>query len=137
MLVTPSSARPARSTEEPGGQGATIRIGNGAEQPMAAGTLAMIVVTAGFAWALAAVTALQGLRDVGSQDEGGDENFNVWAVNPADSPKAGEKAPPAKNLTAAQKVLPAPGELSTVISPPWAATISATMARPRPVPRWR
>jgi dipeptidyl aminopeptidase/acylaminoacyl peptidase len=38
------------------------------------------------------------------QDEGGDENFNVWAVNPADSPKAGEKAPAAKNLTAAEKV---------------------------------
>lgn len=38
------------------------------------------------------------------QDEGGDENFNVWAVNPGDSPKPGEKAPPAKNLTAAQKV---------------------------------
>ncbi len=38
------------------------------------------------------------------QDEGGDENFNVWAVNPADSPKAGEKAPAAKNLTSAQKV---------------------------------
>jgi dipeptidyl aminopeptidase/acylaminoacyl peptidase len=39
------------------------------------------------------------------QDDGGDENFNVWAVNPADAPKAGEKAPPAKNLTDAQKVV--------------------------------
>lgn len=38
------------------------------------------------------------------QDDGGDENFNVYAVNPADSPKEGEKAPPARNLTDAKKV---------------------------------
>lgn len=38
------------------------------------------------------------------QDDGGDENFNVWAVNPADSPKAGEKAPPARNITEAKKI---------------------------------
>lgn len=38
------------------------------------------------------------------QDDGGDENFNVWAVNPADAPKAGEKAPPARNITEAKKI---------------------------------
>ena len=31
--------------------------------------------------------------------------------------------------------VPAPGEVSRVIVPPWAATSSATMARPSPVPR--
>jgi hypothetical protein len=33
------------------------------------------------------------------------------------------------------KTVPAPGEVSSVIAPPWAVTSSATMARPRPVPR--
>ncbi|MBI3210867.1 MAG: prolyl oligopeptidase family serine peptidase [Candidatus Solibacter usitatus] len=38
------------------------------------------------------------------QDEAGDENFNVYAVNPLDAPKAGEKAPPARNITDAKKI---------------------------------
>lgn len=33
------------------------------------------------------------------QDKGGDENFNVYAVNPADSPAAGTDVPSARNLT--------------------------------------
>ena len=33
------------------------------------------------------------------QDAGGDENFNVYAVNPADKPASGSEAPPARNLT--------------------------------------
>lgn len=33
------------------------------------------------------------------QDKGGDENFNVYAVNPADSPAADQPVPPARNLT--------------------------------------
>jgi dipeptidyl aminopeptidase/acylaminoacyl peptidase len=33
------------------------------------------------------------------QDKAGDENFNVFAVNPSDPPAAGEPAPPARNLT--------------------------------------
>jgi dipeptidyl aminopeptidase/acylaminoacyl peptidase len=33
------------------------------------------------------------------QDKAGDENYNVYAVNPADSPAAGAEAPPARNLT--------------------------------------
>lgn len=36
------------------------------------------------------------------QDQAGDENYNVHAVNPADSPAAGQDAPPARNLTAAK-----------------------------------
>ncbi len=34
-----------------------------------------------------------------AQDKGGDENFNVYAVNPADSPAAGQDVPVARNLT--------------------------------------
>src|SRR5689334_11937533 len=33
------------------------------------------------------------------QDKGGDENYNVYAVNPADAPAAGQEVPPARNLT--------------------------------------
>jgi dipeptidyl aminopeptidase/acylaminoacyl peptidase len=39
-----------------------------------------------------------------TQDKGGDENFNVYAVNPTDAPKTGEEVPAARNLTDAQKV---------------------------------
>jgi dipeptidyl aminopeptidase/acylaminoacyl peptidase len=38
------------------------------------------------------------------QDKAGDENYNVYAVNPADSPAAGAEAPPARNLTDAKGV---------------------------------
>ena len=38
------------------------------------------------------------------QDQAGDENFNVYAVNPSDSPAAGKDAPPARNLTEAKGV---------------------------------
>ncbi|MGH8604007.1 MAG: S9 family peptidase, partial [Gammaproteobacteria bacterium] len=34
-----------------------------------------------------------------AQDQAGDENFNVYAVNPADSPAAGQDVPAARNLT--------------------------------------
>lgn len=33
------------------------------------------------------------------QDQGGNENFNVYAVNPADGPAAGQEVPAARNLT--------------------------------------
>ncbi len=33
------------------------------------------------------------------QDKAGDENYNVYAVNPADSPAAGQEVPSARNLT--------------------------------------
>jgi dipeptidyl aminopeptidase/acylaminoacyl peptidase len=36
------------------------------------------------------------------QDNAGDENYNVYAVNPADQPAAGQDAPPARNLTDAK-----------------------------------
>ena len=36
------------------------------------------------------------------QDQGGDENYNVYAVNPADAPAAGQDAPAARNLTDAK-----------------------------------
>ncbi|HKA23131.1 MAG TPA: alpha/beta fold hydrolase [Blastocatellia bacterium] len=36
------------------------------------------------------------------QDKAGDENYNVYAVNPADSPPAGEEVPAARNLTDAK-----------------------------------
>lgn len=36
------------------------------------------------------------------QDNAGDENYNVYAVNPAQGPAAGENAPPARNLSAAK-----------------------------------
>ncbi|HTS61897.1 MAG TPA: alpha/beta fold hydrolase [Candidatus Acidoferrales bacterium] len=38
------------------------------------------------------------------QDVGGDENFNVYAVNLTDLPAAGSSAPPARNLTDAKGV---------------------------------
>src|ERR1017187_2813546 len=38
------------------------------------------------------------------QDMAGDENYNVYAVNPADKPAAGTEAPPARNLTDAKGV---------------------------------
>src|SRR5262249_11122089 len=34
-----------------------------------------------------------------AQDKAGDENYNVWAVNPADPPAPGEEVPAARNLT--------------------------------------
>jgi dipeptidyl aminopeptidase/acylaminoacyl peptidase len=36
------------------------------------------------------------------QDQGGDENYNVYAVNPADSAAAGQDVPAARNLTDAK-----------------------------------
>ncbi|HEX8491275.1 MAG TPA: alpha/beta fold hydrolase [Pyrinomonadaceae bacterium] len=33
------------------------------------------------------------------QDQGGNENYNVYAVNPAESPAAGQEVPAARNLT--------------------------------------
>lgn len=38
------------------------------------------------------------------QDKGGDENFNVYAVNPADKPAAGSDVPNARNLTDAKGI---------------------------------
>jgi dipeptidyl aminopeptidase/acylaminoacyl peptidase len=38
------------------------------------------------------------------QDQGGDENFNVYAVDPASAPAAGMEVPTARNLTAAKGV---------------------------------
>jgi hypothetical protein len=38
------------------------------------------------------------------QDKGGDENYNIYAVNPAEAPHAGEEAPKARNLTDLKKV---------------------------------
>src|SRR4030095_6365269 len=38
------------------------------------------------------------------QDKAGDENYNVYAVNPADSPAAGQEVPAARNLTEAKSV---------------------------------
>lgn len=38
------------------------------------------------------------------QDKGGDENFNVYAVNPADKPAAGQDVPTARNITEAKGV---------------------------------
>jgi len=38
------------------------------------------------------------------QDKDGDENYNVYAVNPADAPAAGAQVPPARNLTDAKGV---------------------------------
>ncbi|HKO45495.1 MAG TPA: alpha/beta fold hydrolase [Pyrinomonadaceae bacterium] len=38
------------------------------------------------------------------QDQGGDENFNVYAVNPADSPASGQEVPAARNLTDAKGI---------------------------------
>jgi dipeptidyl aminopeptidase/acylaminoacyl peptidase len=39
-----------------------------------------------------------------SQDAAGDENFNVYAVRPSDSPASGTAVPPARNLTEAKAV---------------------------------
>src|SRR5918912_2749957 len=38
------------------------------------------------------------------QDQGGDENHNVYAVNPAEKPAAGQQVPAARNLTEAKGV---------------------------------
>ncbi len=38
-----------------------------------------------------------------TQDKGGDENYNVYAVNPNDAVKSGDEVPAARNLTDAQK----------------------------------
>jgi dipeptidyl aminopeptidase/acylaminoacyl peptidase len=38
------------------------------------------------------------------QDQAGDENFNVYAVNPADKPAGGQQVPSARNLTDAKGV---------------------------------
>jgi len=38
------------------------------------------------------------------QDQAGDENYNVYAVNPADPPAAGQDAPAARNITDAKSV---------------------------------
>jgi dipeptidyl aminopeptidase/acylaminoacyl peptidase len=38
------------------------------------------------------------------QDKGGDEDYNLYAVNPAEAPPAGEDAPKARNLTDLKKV---------------------------------
>ncbi|MFN0109278.1 MAG: alpha/beta fold hydrolase [Blastocatellia bacterium] len=39
-----------------------------------------------------------------SQDKGGDENYNVYAVNPSAPPAAGREVPDARNLTALQGI---------------------------------
>src|SRR5918992_3245758 len=39
-----------------------------------------------------------------AQDKAGDENYNVYAVNPADAPAAGENVPAARNLTDAKGI---------------------------------
>ena len=39
-----------------------------------------------------------------SQDKGGDENFNVYVVNPADKPASGSDVPAARNLTDAKGI---------------------------------
>ena len=36
------------------------------------------------------------------QDQGGDENYNVYAVNPAEAPAAGQDVPAARNITEAK-----------------------------------
>lgn len=38
------------------------------------------------------------------QDKGGNENFNVYAVNPADKPVTGSKVPEARNITEAKGI---------------------------------
>ncbi|HYK89716.1 MAG TPA: S9 family peptidase, partial [Acidobacteriota bacterium] len=43
-----------------------------------------------------------------AQDQAGDENFNVFAVNPSDSPAPGTAAPPARNITQASGVRAVP-----------------------------
>src|SRR6266508_2324332 len=39
-----------------------------------------------------------------NQDKAGDEDYNIYAVNPAEAPPAGEEAPKARNLTDLKKV---------------------------------
>ncbi|MFN2510072.1 MAG: alpha/beta fold hydrolase [Pyrinomonadaceae bacterium] len=39
-----------------------------------------------------------------AQDKAGDENYNVYAVNPTDSPATGEEVPAARNLTDAKGI---------------------------------
>ena len=39
-----------------------------------------------------------------AQDKGGDENYNVYAVNPAEGPASGEDVPAARNLTDAKGI---------------------------------
>jgi dipeptidyl aminopeptidase/acylaminoacyl peptidase len=39
-----------------------------------------------------------------AQDKAGDENYNVYAVNPADTPAAGQDVPTARNLTDAKNI---------------------------------
>ena len=39
-----------------------------------------------------------------AQDQGGDENFNVYAVRPSDAPAAGSDVPAARNITDAKAV---------------------------------
>ena len=39
-----------------------------------------------------------------SQDKGGDENYNVYAVNPSDKPAAGSEVPPARNITSGKGI---------------------------------
>jgi dipeptidyl aminopeptidase/acylaminoacyl peptidase len=39
-----------------------------------------------------------------AQDKGGDENYNVYAVNPSEGPAAGEDVPAARNLTDAKGI---------------------------------
>src|SRR5688500_13259039 len=38
------------------------------------------------------------------QDQGGDENYNVYAVNPADSPASAQDVPSSRNLTEAKGI---------------------------------
>ena len=38
------------------------------------------------------------------QDQGGNENYNVYAVNPADAPATGQEVPAARNLTEVKEV---------------------------------
>ncbi len=39
-----------------------------------------------------------------SQDKGGDENYNVYAVNPSDKPAAGSEVPTARNITSGKGI---------------------------------
>lgn len=52
----------------------------------------------GFFW------SRDGKRVLFVKDKDGDENFNVWAVDPAAAAEAGQEAPAAKNLTDAKNV---------------------------------
>ena len=50
------------------------------------------------------LVARQQVHPLYVQDKGGDENFNVYAVNPADKPAAGSDVPAARNITDAKGV---------------------------------